>query len=288
MDERNGTPPANGGSPAEDLRRAMAEPVFNRILKGWVGRGEMQYEVYLKTDTLLNLQYPPGERVCPEELMFQIVHQAQELWLKLINEEGVLLVDDLDRDQLASAGTRAERMTRIQRCLGAEMDVLSTLGPREFQIIRRSLGTGSGQESPGYNRLTSLLGRAIEDAVGRLCERRRISLDDVYAEPSAAPDVQRVCEQLVDFDQAFQEWLVRHFLLVRRTIGVARTVHALDGFPTNALAARMVQPLIPSLWEVRVELTKNWQPDGGYPVGADRKAPPPAVAPGAAGPTEKP
>ena len=261
-------------SPADDFRRAMREPVFNRILKQWVGRGELQYEIYLKTETLLNLQYPPDELVCPEELMFQIVHQAQELWLKLLNDEGVHLVADLERDDLWGASGRVERMARIQRCLGAEMDVLTTLGPREFQVIRRSLGTGSGQESPGYNRLTQVLSRGIEDAIKRLCERRAISLEDVYGEPSKAPDAQRICEQLVDLDQAFQEWLVRHFLLVRRTIGVARTVHALDGFPTNALAARMVQPLFPSLWDVRVELTKAWQPEGGYPVGADRKKPP--------------
>jgi tryptophan 2,3-dioxygenase len=273
MDERS------GGAPADDFRRAMQEPVFNRILKQWVGRGELQYEIYLKTDVLLNLQYPPGERVCPEELMFQIVHQAQELWLKLLNEEGIHLVAELERDDLWAASGRIERMARIQRCLGAEMDVLSTLGPREFQVIRRSLGTGSGQESPGYNRLTQVLARGIEDAIKRLCERRGISLEEVYGEPSKAPDAQRVCEQLVDLDQAFQEWLVRHFLLVRRTIGVARTVHALDGFPTNALAARMVQPLLPSLWEVRVELTKTWQAEGGYPVGADRKKPPPPAEP---------
>jgi tryptophan 2,3-dioxygenase len=277
MDERNGK--RDGISPADDLRRAMQEPVYNRILKQWVGRGELEYEVYLKTDVLLGIQYPPEERVCSEELMFQIVHQAQELWLKLLNEEGVFLVADLDHDDLASAGTRAERMTRIQRCLGAEMDVLSTLGPREFQIIRRSLGTGSGQESPGYNRLTQILGRGLEDGIKRLCERRKVTLEEVYAEPSKAPDIERVCEQLVDLDQAFQEWLMRHFLLVRRTIGVARTVHALDGIPTNALVARMVQPLIPALWELRVELTKNWQSEGGYPVGADRKKPPRPRAP---------
>ena len=49
MDERS------GGLPADDFRRAMQEPVFNRILKQWVGRGELEYEVYLKTETLLNL-----------------------------------------------------------------------------------------------------------------------------------------------------------------------------------------------------------------------------------------
>lgn len=269
-------PKADG--PASDLRRSMEEPVFNRILKRWVGRGELEYEIYLHTDTLLNLQYAPEECVIPEELMFQITHQAQELWLKLLCAEGVALVEALEREDMWGASGRVERMVRIQRCLGQEMDVLNTLTPREFQVIRRSLGTGSGQESPGYNKLTTVLARGIEDALKRLLERRSIALADVYAEPSAAPDIQRVCEQLLDFDQGFQEWLIRHFILVRRTIGVARSVHALDGFPTNALAARMTQPLLPSLWDVRVEMTKAWQPEGGYPVGADRKKPPPAAA----------
>jgi tryptophan 2,3-dioxygenase len=242
--------------PASALRRAMHEPVYNRILKQWVGRGDLEYEIYLKTPTLLGLQYEPDERVHHDELLFQITHQAQELWMKLLCEEGLRFVERRD-----------------------EIEVICSLGPREFQVIRRSLGTGSGQESPGYNRLTSVLSRGIEEAVSRCIERRKITLLQVYGEPSAAPDVQRICEQLVDMDQAFQEWLVKHFLLVRRTIGVDRKVQALDGFPTNALAARMVQPLFPNLWDVRVDLTKEWKPEGGYPVGAPRKGPPPGGTP---------
>jgi tryptophan 2,3-dioxygenase len=257
----------------------MEEPVYNRILKKDVGRGDLEYEVYVGTKTLLGLQYPASKRVIPEELMFQIVHQAQELWLKLLCEEGVELVGDLDDDQLPTASARLERMVRIQRALTLEMGILCTLGPREFQVIRRSLGTGSGQESPGYNKLTNVLARELEDALNRLLERRRVTLADVYGEPSAAVDVQRVCEQLVDLDQAYQNWLVEHFLLVRRTIGIDRKVHALDGIPTNALIARMIQPLIPSLWDVRVDLTKAWRPEGGYPVGADRSKPPPDGTP---------
>jgi tryptophan 2,3-dioxygenase len=47
------------------------------------GPGASDYERYLRTDDLLALQKPPEERVHHDELLFQTVHQASELWLKL-------------------------------------------------------------------------------------------------------------------------------------------------------------------------------------------------------------
>jgi len=259
-----------------DLRTRMSRPIYNRILKQWVGRGELEYEVYLKTETLLNLQYPREQLVSHDELLFQITHQSQELWLKLLCEEGLVLCDELGKDDLWRASSRVERMLRIQQTLGYEIRVIAHLTPQEFQVIRRSLGTGSGQESPGFNRLTSVLADGIEAALLACCARRNLTLAQVYGEPSPAPDLMRLCEQMVDLDQSFQEWLLDHFLLVRRSIGVDRSVQALDGFPTHALLTRALQPLFRSLWEVRIEMTKRWMPGGGYPVGADRTKPPPA------------
>ena len=47
------------------------------------GRGASDYERYLRTDELLDLQKTADERVHHDELLFQTVHQASELWLKL-------------------------------------------------------------------------------------------------------------------------------------------------------------------------------------------------------------
>ena len=47
------------------------------------GRGASDYERYLRTDELLALQKTAEERVHHDELLFQTVHQASELWLKL-------------------------------------------------------------------------------------------------------------------------------------------------------------------------------------------------------------
>ena len=47
------------------------------------GPGGSDYERYLRTDELLELQKTPDESAHRDELLFQTVHQSSELWLKL-------------------------------------------------------------------------------------------------------------------------------------------------------------------------------------------------------------
>ncbi|MFP2908700.1 tryptophan 2,3-dioxygenase family protein [Pyxidicoccus sp. 3LFB2] len=256
-------------SHAEKLRLELSEPLFNPLLKKWVGRGELDYEVYLKTPTLLSLQAGEGERVAHDELLFQVVHQAQELWLKLASREAVEVVAELDGGALWAASARLERISRVLRTVASELAVLETMTPDTYQVIRRSLGNGSGQESPGYNMLRHAAG-GLDAALTRLLARRGLSLKAVYT-VGGPDDLKRICEQLVDVDEAFQGWLYAHYQLVRRTIGVDRSVKALDGLPTQVLAGRMTLPLFRELWDVRVELTAAWRRDGGVAPGAPRE-----------------
>lgn len=259
-------------SEAEKLRRQLEAPMFNALLKKWVGKGELDYEVYLKTPTLLNLQTPSEQLVHHDELLFQLTHQAQELWLKLVSLEAVEVVAEMDGDLLWPATGRLERMLRAMRCLVAEMNILETMTPDTYQIIRRSLGNGSGQESPGYNALR-LAADGLEAALERVLTRRQLRLLDVYKVGAyGSEDLKRVCEQLVDLDELFQNWLYTHYQMVRRIIGVDRSIKALDGLPTQVLAGRMTLPLFRKLWEVRVEMTNAWKRDGGYQPGVNRPA----------------
>ncbi|PTL80033.1 tryptophan 2,3-dioxygenase family protein [Vitiosangium sp. GDMCC 1.1324] len=260
--------PLHECSPAEALRRQLQGPWLNPLLKQWVGRGELDYEKYVRTPELLALQTPPDERVTPDELLFQVVHQAQELWLKVLAHESVEAVAELDRNALWEASARLERMLRVVRGMTVELGVLETLTPDTYQVIRRNLGNGSGQESPGYNAVR-MTADGLEGALERLLRRRGVELASVYLGPAAA-DLKRLCEQLVDYDEAFQNWLYAHFQLVRRTIGVDATVKALDGLPTRVLSGRMTKPLFPALWQVRVEMTADWRREGGYAPGAPR------------------
>lgn len=254
---------------AAALREALGAPIYNNIIKKFVGKGELDYEVYLKTQSLYALQSPPEERVASQELMFQIVHQTQELWLKLIASECADLVSSLDHDELWDACERLDRIVRIQRAMGEDIRVLMTLTPDVYQTIRRHLGNGSGQESPGYNQV-QMGAKELNAAIERLLERRGLKLTDVYREGSAALDIRRVGELLCDFDEAWQTWLSQHFMLVRRTIGIDREVQALDGFPTTVLPARAHRPLFAALWDVRVEMTRSWKREGGTAPGEAR------------------
>ncbi|MFL5345270.1 MAG: tryptophan 2,3-dioxygenase family protein [Hyalangium sp.] len=253
--------------------------MFNPLLKKWVGKGELDYEVYIKTGTLLNLQTPSEELVHHDELLFQVTHQAQELWLKLISQEAVEVVAEMDGDLLWPATGRLERMLRTMRCLVAEMNILETMTPDTYQIIRRSLGNGSGQESPGYNAMR-LSAEAMEAALERTLMRRgNLRLLDVYKVGAfGSEDLKRICEQFVDLDELFQTWLYTHYQMVRRIIGVDRSIKALDGLPTQVLAGRMTLPLFRKLWEVRAEMTNAWRRDGGYAPGTRRASEPPAPA----------
>src|SRR5205085_214698 len=100
----------SGSAHAVALREALDAPIYNRIIKKYVGKGDLDYEVYIKTQQLYGLQSPRAEQVSSDELMFQIVHQSQELWLKLIAHECAELVDDLDESDMWGASQRLERI----------------------------------------------------------------------------------------------------------------------------------------------------------------------------------
>jgi kynureninase len=255
---------------ATALRRVLEVPIYNKTLRKDVGRGELDYEVYLRTRELLALQTPRDALVVPDELVFQIVHQTQELWLKCAAFEAANLIDELEDGAIFGALTALDRIVAVQQNLQQQIRVLFTLSPARFQTIRRSLGNGSGLESPGYNQVLAAA-EAAEAALDRMVARRRVTLLEIYRSPDEHPDLHRVAERFVDWDGAFQSWLVEHFTLVRRTMGIDKSVKGLDGFPTVALGARMMRPLFSELWNLRVEMTKSWTRDGGFAPGAARE-----------------
>lgn len=254
---------------AAALRKSLEDPIYNKVLHKEVGRGELDYEVYVRTRELLALQTPTEDLVVPDELLFLVMHQTQELWLKCAVFEVANLVEHLDGDLPFNALGSLDRIVHIVQILRDQIRVLGTLSPASFQIIRRSLGNGSGLESPGYNQLHTVAD-AAEAALGRLIARRNTTLLDIYQNPENHADLHRLAERFVDWDGTFQTWLVEHFMLVRRTMGVDKSVRALDGFPTAALAGRATKPLFPELWNVRVEMTHSWSREGGFAPGEQR------------------
>lgn len=116
----------------------------------------MSYGDYLGLDALLAAQRPiSGQH---DEMLFIIIHQVQELWLKLMAHELDLAMDRIRADDLPPAFKATARISRIQRQLVEAWDVLTTLTPHDYLAFRESLGAASGFQSWQYRLIEFRLG----------------------------------------------------------------------------------------------------------------------------------
>ena len=214
------------------------------------------YEKYIQTQELLSLQKTADALSCHDEMQFQIVHQVAELWMKLVEFEIRFLADLLEQDQVPRATSTLGRISRIQRLLLQQIDLLDTLAPKDYMTIRTGLGRGSGQESPGFRTMLRLPGEVAWPAFEGFLERRGVTLRDIYEHPHDRHDLFLLAEGLVDYDQLLQMWRQRHLMLVYRIIGAGTP--SLKGKPSDLLAKGLKQRFFPKLWEVRDELFSEW------------------------------
>lgn len=214
------------------------------------------YEKYIRTDELLGLQKAPDALTCHDELQFQVVHQAHELYMKLIAHELRLLCELLGAGEVARGVSTLRRVSTVQRVLLHSIDLLDTMAPTDYMMIRTGLGRGSGQESPGFRTMLKLPGEIVWPAVAGLLERAPISLRQIYEAPNDHHAMFQLCEGLVDYDQLLQTWRQRHLMLVYRVIGTGTP--SLKGKHSDLLAHGMKQRFFPKLWDVRDEIFGDW------------------------------
>ncbi|MCW5752076.1 MAG: tryptophan 2,3-dioxygenase [Alphaproteobacteria bacterium] len=118
--------------------------------------GGMSYGDYLRLDLLLAAQQPRSG--CHDELLFITIHQASELWLKLMLHEVRGAQACLRRGDFKPALKMLSRVGRIQAQMIQSWDVLSTLTPSDYLAFRGALGRSSGFQSYGYRALEFALG----------------------------------------------------------------------------------------------------------------------------------
>jgi len=217
------------------------------------GEGASDYERYLRTDELLALQKRPEEQVHRDELLFQTVHQASELWLQLAWTEVEQATRLVERGELAAA----ERLLRrAQLCLDyviGQLEMLEALSPWEYQAIRKVLGHGSGFDSPGFRgirRVTPQLGQAFS---ARLREAG-LSVVELYRRGREQEDLYQLAELLIGWDERVTLWRMRHYLVVARIIG--DRVVGTQGTPVELLGGLIKQRFYPELWQARNRLTE--------------------------------
>ena len=117
------------------------------------------YQSYLRLPELLSLQRPLAEPEEHDEMLFIVVHQVYELWFKVLLHEMDEVGARLDRGEAHRAATGFKRVLKILKVLVAQLDILETMTPMEFNSFRHRLESASGFQSAQFRELEFLLGR---------------------------------------------------------------------------------------------------------------------------------
>ena len=121
----------------------------------------LSYARHLQIDRLLSAQVPVSDK--PDEMLFIIMHQTMELWLKQVLHEAHIALDAIRADRLHKAGKALDRIATIQRHMIHSWEVLATLTPHDFMTFRGFLRKASGFQSYQYRELEFLLGNKRSD-----------------------------------------------------------------------------------------------------------------------------
>ena len=244
----------------------------------------MTYADYLKLDQLLGAQQPLSD--LHDEMLFIVIHQTMELWMKEMLHEVDYAIGLIGDDQYAPAYKALARVGRIQSVMTLSWDVLSTLTPVDYLAFRNVLGTSSGFQSAQFRELEFRLGlkdpaflkhyapgtpererldRALEapslrDAAEKALERNGFDVSagtgtawlEVYRRADDLFELYQLAEKLVDLDDSLAGWRHKHVLTVERIIGNKRGTGGSAG--ASYLRSTLDKRLFPELWDLRTDL----------------------------------
>lgn len=222
------------------------------------GKGNTDYERYVRVPELLDLQKPVALLVHPEERLFQTTHQSAELWLHHVDYEIERAIGMIGEDQIQLAADLLNRCRLIIDLLREQILILETMAPADYHVIRLgSLGRGSGQESPGFAKLLSA-GKRLWPPFEALLARRGVSMLEIERTPREHYELFRLVQAYLDYDESFLKWRFTHMRLAFRIIG--SEVMSLKGVPASQLEMGTREPLFPELWKAISTLTFEHKP----------------------------
>ena len=248
--------------------------------------GQLSYGSYLRLPQLLAQQVPESDPPAHDELLFITVHQAYELWFKLLLHE----LDDARDGMLAGDSyrprLRLQRAHVVERLLVEQVDVLETMTPQDFLRFRANLAPASGFQSVQFRELEFLSGAKDPRYVPRLrhaaggeqarlarrlaeptlwdgflallakdgfdvstVESRRAALVALTGDRAGYGPLWDLAEALVEHDALCARWRQRHVLMVERQIGTKSGTGGSTGAPY--LRRRLDLRFYPELWELR-------------------------------------
>ena len=248
----------------------------------------MTYADYLHLDQLLSAQQPLSS--LHDEMLFIVIHQTKELWMKQMLHELRFAIALLADGKLGEAFKAMARISRIQAVMTLSWDVLSTLTPVDYLKFRDVLGTSSGFQSAQFRELEFRLGLkeaayvnhypvgseerarlesalaepSLRDAAIDALQRAGFDLGDrsvdalaaawleVYRDADRHFELYELAEELVDIDDALAGWRHKHVLTVERIIGNKTGTGGSAG--ASYLRSTLTKRVFPELWSVRTQL----------------------------------
>jgi tryptophan 2,3-dioxygenase len=220
------------------------------------GGGDLDYEIYLNTKPLLSCQKAFTQFCNKDELQFQIVHQVEELWMKLLGYTLLEIDEQLEERATHRAMTLFERCNRLLRLMTTQLELLETMSPKDYQAIRLQLGNGSGQESPGFRVIVQMLPHIWRTYESKYLQARGLTVEAIYSSQYTHDDAYMLAECLMELDELFQKFRFSHIFLIHRTIGM--NAASLKGRSVDLLQSGAKHRFFPQLWDIRSQMTDAW------------------------------
>jgi tryptophan 2,3-dioxygenase len=123
-----------------------------------VASTDLTYNDYLKIEDLLKLQIPQSEPAHHDEMLFIVIHQAYELWFKLILHEMEIAMEHMDQGNVLRAHHFMKRIVEILKLLVQQIHILETMSSIDFLEFRDRLMPASGFQSTQFREVEFLAG----------------------------------------------------------------------------------------------------------------------------------
>src|ERR1700724_1338214 len=236
----------------------------------------LSYDSYLHIPQLLDLQQ--GLTKAHDELLFIVVHQVYELWFKVLIDELESVRSSIEAEDLRAARHALNRVKVIEDLLVEQVAVLETMAPQDFLTFRSELAPASRFQSAQFREIEFLSGlkdagyiKALDgetdararlqkrldepsllDVFSALLDRRGVTVSELYRKGDRDPELLELAEALLDHDEGFRLWRLRHVQMVERQIGDKPGTGGSND--VRYLQSTLGKRFFPELWEVRSQL----------------------------------